>query len=159
MIFWIKQEKEGKIVRLEDNSWSHSIYVSSDNKHDLASIAKDKRISSFIKRYEFVKKYEKIIDKTKSEVLKLTLTDRSEEHTSELQSRQYLVCRLLLEKKQELPELARRLLPCVVSRRAILPGNQITSSHSRLDDRPSARPARSSYWTSNSEPRPADRLR
>src|SRR3712207_8722825 len=27
---------------------------------------------------------------------------RSEEHTSELQSRQYLVCRLLLEKKKEL---------------------------------------------------------
>src|SRR3712207_7273030 len=27
------------------------------------------------------------------------LDDRSEEHTSELQSRQYLVCRLLLEKK------------------------------------------------------------
>src|SRR3712207_8368888 len=32
----------------------------------------------------------------------LILTDlqRSEEHTSELQSRQYLVCRLLLEKKK-----------------------------------------------------------
>src|SRR3712207_6859430 len=32
---------------------------------------------------------------------------RSEEHTSELQSRQYLVCRLLLEKKKEvvLPRL------------------------------------------------------
>src|SRR3712207_6949327 len=28
---------------------------------------------------------------------------RSEEHTSELQSRQYLVCRLLLEKKQITP--------------------------------------------------------
>src|SRR3712207_7701483 len=28
---------------------------------------------------------------------------RSEEHTSELQSRQYLVCRLLLEKKKTLP--------------------------------------------------------
>src|SRR3712207_8831951 len=27
--------------------------------------------------------------------------DRSEEHTSELQSRQYLVCRLLLEKKHK----------------------------------------------------------
>src|SRR3712207_9489971 len=27
--------------------------------------------------------------------------DRSEEHTSELQSRQYLVCRLLLEKKKQ----------------------------------------------------------
>src|SRR6476620_744870 len=30
-------------------------------------------------------------------------TRRSEEHTSELQSRQYLVCRLLLEKKKTLP--------------------------------------------------------
>src|SRR3712207_7041875 len=29
-----------------------------------------------------------------------TVTPRSEEHTSELQSRQYLVCRLLLEKKK-----------------------------------------------------------
>src|SRR3712207_7792443 len=28
---------------------------------------------------------------------------RSEEHTSELQSRQYLVCRLLLEKKKHVP--------------------------------------------------------
>src|SRR3712207_8574984 len=28
------------------------------------------------------------------------ITTRSEEHTSELQSRQYLVCRLLLEKKK-----------------------------------------------------------
>src|SRR3712207_7358826 len=31
----------------------------------------------------------------------LGLAPRSEEHTSELQSRQYLVCRLLLEKKNE----------------------------------------------------------
>src|SRR3712207_7938960 len=40
---------------------------------------------------------------------------RSEEHTSELQSRQYLVCRLLLEKKnkQQCPQ------PC--SRRTSLP--------------------------------------
>src|SRR3712207_7127250 len=30
----------------------------------------------------------------------LTKQERSEEHTSELQSRQYLVCRLLLEKKK-----------------------------------------------------------
>src|SRR3712207_7394157 len=29
------------------------------------------------------------------------VADRSEEHTSELQSRQYLVCRLLLEKKKK----------------------------------------------------------
>src|SRR3712207_7905339 len=31
----------------------------------------------------------------------LSLNVRSEEHTSELQSRQYLVCRLLLEKKKK----------------------------------------------------------
>src|SRR5258707_1792600 len=30
------------------------------------------------------------------------IAERSEEHTSELQSRQYLVCRLLLEKKKKL---------------------------------------------------------
>src|SRR3712207_7372083 len=32
--------------------------------------------------------------------LALAAVERSEEHTSELQSRQYLVCRLLLEKKK-----------------------------------------------------------
>src|SRR3712207_8093333 len=31
---------------------------------------------------------------------------RSEEHTSELQSRQYLVCRLLLEKKKKITNIA-----------------------------------------------------
>src|SRR3712207_8452952 len=34
------------------------------------------------------------------DVLAPLVQDRSEEHTSELQSRQYLVCRLLLEKKK-----------------------------------------------------------
>src|SRR3712207_7203059 len=33
--------------------------------------------------------------------LRVALAKRSEEHTSELQSRQYLVCRLLLEKKKK----------------------------------------------------------
>src|SRR3989440_6258875 len=33
-------------------------------------------------------------------------SDRSEEHTSELQSRSDLVCRLLLEKKKTAPQLA-----------------------------------------------------
>src|SRR3712207_8573184 len=33
----------------------------------------------------------------------LDASERSEEHTSELQSRQYLVCRLLLEKKKKKP--------------------------------------------------------
>src|SRR3712207_7562148 len=33
--------------------------------------------------------------------VKTWVRERSEEHTSELQSRQYLVCRLLLEKKKK----------------------------------------------------------
>src|SRR3712207_7003396 len=40
-------------------------------------------------------------------------TRRSEEHTSELQSRQYLVCRLLLEKKKNpLPPPTQLSYPC-----------------------------------------------
>src|SRR3712207_7517857 len=35
---------------------------------------------------------------------------RSEEHTSELQSRQYLVCRLLLEKKKKKNTISNRIL-------------------------------------------------
>src|SRR3712207_7833519 len=43
-----------------------------------------------------------ITTNTKMKVMKISTT-RSEEHTSELQSRQYLVCRLLLEKKKKTP--------------------------------------------------------
>src|SRR3712207_7821460 len=37
---------------------------------------------------------------------RVELVERSEEHTSELQSRQYLVCRLLLEKKKPCASIA-----------------------------------------------------
>src|SRR5258707_3643460 len=39
---------------------------------------------------------------------------RSEEHTSELQSRQYLVCRLLLEKKKDVRTFQLLLCICVL---------------------------------------------
>src|SRR5258707_11560569 len=48
------------------------------------------------------------LDLLLQEVLRLQ-QGRSEEHTSELQSRQYLVCRLLLEKKKK------RLFPAPVA--------------------------------------------
>src|SRR5690554_7282127 len=38
-----------------------------------------------------------------SRVVMVLVVERSEEHTSELQSRPHLVCRLLLEKKKEQP--------------------------------------------------------
>src|SRR5438445_9317742 len=56
----------------------------------------------------------------------VALERRSEEHTSELQSRQYLVCRLLLEKKNmplstvTLPP-KRRLNPAARPRKSTLP--------------------------------------
>src|SRR3712207_8250901 len=43
---------------------------------------------------------------TRDERLHHHAHNRSEEHTSELQSRQYLVCRLLLEKKKQAQLLA-----------------------------------------------------
>src|SRR2546422_4177826 len=47
-------------------------------------------------------------------VLALTLEVRSEEHTSELQSRLHLVCRLLLEKKKKKQHRS-QILECEVS--------------------------------------------
>src|SRR5947209_13157828 len=47
--------------------------------------------------------HERVIERQHDDVLVHHvegMTERSEEHTSELQSRQYLVCRLLLEKKK-----------------------------------------------------------
>src|SRR2546422_8507947 len=41
-------------------------------------------------------------DQSRPEILKVALDERSEEHTSELQSRLHLVCRLLLEKKKKI---------------------------------------------------------
>src|SRR3712207_7146222 len=52
---------------------------------------------------EFVDRWQKPGDEAITNIPVLSDNDlrfRSEEHTSELQSRQYLVCRLLLEKKQ-----------------------------------------------------------
>src|SRR3712207_8897263 len=47
-------------------------------------------------------------DERVAAALLLAQQPRSEEHTSELQSRQYLVCRLLLEKKNKTTDLPSR---------------------------------------------------
>src|SRR3712207_7554745 len=54
-------------------------------------------------RWFIVHVYSGFERKVRDEILKQAeQKGRSEEHTSELQSRQYLVCRLLLEKKKRL---------------------------------------------------------
>src|SRR5258708_30346211 len=53
-----------------------------------------------IRRLQYTYGY--FIDKSQyNEVVDLKAADRSEEHTSELQSPDHLVCRLLLEKKKK----------------------------------------------------------
>src|SRR3712207_7208705 len=54
---------------------------------------------------------------------------RSEEHTSELQSRQYLVCRLLLEKKKN-SHYQRLCYPSLITRRSVLRSLTRRPSHS-----------------------------
>src|SRR3712207_7192369 len=62
---------------------------------------------SFVDRYELyrtnaeTKKAKKEEAEFEEIILGITKASRSEEHTSELQSRQYLVCSLLLEKKKK----------------------------------------------------------
>src|SRR3712207_8513857 len=53
-------------------------------------------------------------DRTRSRSRRAGHPDRSEEHTSELQSRQYLVCRLLLEKKKKTQSVCDGVTPCDV---------------------------------------------
>src|SRR3712207_7785680 len=58
-----------------------------------------------VKRLEIFGDSQLVVDQVRNESNcvnpKMAACYRSEEHTSELQSRQYLVCRLLLEKKKQ----------------------------------------------------------
>src|SRR3712207_7226683 len=66
---------------------------------------------------------------------------RSEEHTSELQSRQYLVCRLLLEKKKR---KITQTAPAPFERLAHLPLPHRNSTHTR--PRHAARSSHDGGW-------------
>src|SRR3712207_6855485 len=66
-------------VRTKDFTWTTDLNISFNNNKVLSIYGGDASSTSFIQDYD----------------------SRSEEHTSELQSRQYLVCRLLLEKKNK----------------------------------------------------------
>src|SRR5699024_12096301 len=72
----------------------------SDKDGYLVGTTDDKRIGTFHKEYKNVDNKGEFIVYEESEVSHMDNVLRSEEHTSELQSRFDLVCRLLLEKKQ-----------------------------------------------------------
>src|SRR3712207_7260717 len=76
---------------------------------------------------------------TQEELLYVMEEWRSEEHTSELQSRQYLVCRLLLEKKKKINLTLshynlRAQLPTKIGTLCI--ASQTTTNTSRQDTSP-----------------------
>src|SRR3712207_7591949 len=64
------------------------------------SITKDGEVAPAKDGYRDVATYTVAGVSSTGSAIPVTGTVRSEEHTSELQSRQYLVCRLLLEKKK-----------------------------------------------------------
>jgi DNA polymerase-2 len=73
MVLWVKDEN-GKTVRLED-SWTSSIYVGSDSRADLDILVKNNAVQHYIKRYDFVPRFERIGDLEQRIVLELTLAD------------------------------------------------------------------------------------
>src|SRR5437762_9868689 len=74
---------------------------------------------------------------------------RSEEHTSELQSPMYLVCRLLLEKKKKKKHLPSPVTEPTISRssHALLPQPTSSSTLPRLHDHSYSPPPRYNYRT------------
>src|SRR3712207_7302920 len=74
----------------------------------LSEVPLDPRLRATPEMREAVEGAEVVVSVSPSHVVRPVMAeaartmrpDRSEEHTSELQSRQYLVCRLLLEKKK-----------------------------------------------------------
>src|SRR5258707_2143646 len=84
----------------------------------------------------------KIQKKQNSIGLAIGLYVQAEEHTSELQSRQYLVCRLLLEKKKK--KTIRLLLHCYVNdidaQRSSEPRTELRHGHTSPPNRHSQCP-------------------
>src|SRR3712207_7007839 len=81
------RSRRGQNVRLASQLTGSAIDIMTE------ADASEKRQREFVERSTMFQE-ELDVDETLAQLL------RSEEHTSELQSRQYLVCRLLLEKKK-----------------------------------------------------------
>src|SRR3712207_8148764 len=65
----------------------------------VAGLLEDRRLAALYRVHE--RPDPPRVERLVAQLDSLEVATRSEEHTSELQSRQYLVCRLLLEKKKK----------------------------------------------------------
>lgn len=75
IVLWAK---DGRKTRRIERQWTPSIYVASDNKDKLKNLSWNKKIFPFVKRSEFVERYEKAQDTEKSTVLKLQVKKTSD---------------------------------------------------------------------------------
>lgn len=73
LIIWIKN---GGVTRIEKN-WTPSIYVGSDSKKKLARLEWNQAIVPYTDKIQWVDRFERVSDTTKSKVLKLTLKKSS----------------------------------------------------------------------------------
>src|SRR3712207_7279713 len=83
------------------------VYIMKNSLGEVIYVGKAKILKNRVRQY--FQKSKNHSEKVKAMVKNIaefeyiiTDSERSEEHTSELQSRQYLVCRLLLEKKNNI---------------------------------------------------------
>src|SRR3712207_8515286 len=98
MFFNVSISSDCYIVFFFNDTATTEIYTLS--LHDALPISSTRRLSSFHARGACFKPYNaRSNSNTSLTCIAISSFERSEEHTSELQSRQYLVCRLLLEKK------------------------------------------------------------
>jgi DNA polymerase, archaea type len=73
MVVWLKQEN-GHAKRLVDG-WTPSIFVAADSRADLEALARSEDVTSYALSTRFVPKYERIMDRQKSEVLEVNAYD------------------------------------------------------------------------------------
>ncbi len=73
MVVWMKGE-DGKAHRFVD-SWTPSLFVASKSTKELPSLAKAREIEPYIEGSSLVRKYERIIDQYRSDILELKVKD------------------------------------------------------------------------------------
>jgi DNA polymerase-2 len=98
MIFWIRlknfPDNKKRYIRIEEK-WQNYFYVASDNISKLEQLVQNDNILSSISSYEFVKRYETIIDTKKSVVLKLSMYGKNLKFANTIEKMNgYQNCRL-----------------------------------------------------------------
>ena len=98
MIFWIRlknfPDNKKRYIRIEEK-WQNYFYVASDNISKLKQLVQNDNILSSISSYEFVKRYETIMDTKKSIVLKLSMYGKNLKFANTIEKMNgYQNCRL-----------------------------------------------------------------